>query len=131
MRALQTMMQKLVGIYRIEADLDAALIELAELRRRWTAVCIDGGRAYNPGWNTVFELGNLLTVSEAITRSARQRTESRGAHSRLDFPDTDDETWGHRNSVIAKGADGRMTVHTAPVLDMEAGLQALLAADHR
>jgi len=131
MRALQTMMQQLVGIYRIEADLDAALIELAELRRRWAEVCVDGGRAYNPGWNTVFELGNLLTVSEAITRSARQRTESRGAHSRLDFPDTDDAAWGHLNSVIAKGADGQMTVHTAPVLEMDPELQTLLAAEHR
>ena len=131
MRALQTLMQERVGIYRIEADLDAALIELAELRRRWAAVCVDGGRAFNPGWNTVFELGNLLTVSEAITRSARQRTESRGAHSRLDFPDTNDETWGDRNSVIVKGADGRMTVHTAPVPEMDAELRTLLAADHR
>ena len=131
MRALQTLMQERVGIYRIEADLDAALIELAELRRRWAAVCVDGGRAFNPGWNTVFELGNLLTVSEAITRSARQRTESRGAHSRLDFPETNDETWGDRNSVIVKGADGRMTVHTAPVPEMDAELRTLLAADHR
>jgi succinate dehydrogenase flavoprotein subunit len=131
LRALQSMMQQRVGIYRVEEDLDAALIELAELRRRWTQVCVDGGRAYNPGWNTVFELGNLLTVSEAITRSARQRTESRGAHSRLDFPETDDDVWGHRNSVIAKGADGRMTVHTAAVPEMDPELQALLAADHR
>jgi succinate dehydrogenase / fumarate reductase flavoprotein subunit len=131
LRALQAMMQRLVGIYRIEADLDAALIELAELRRRWAEVCIDGGRTYNPGWNTVFELGNLLTVSEAITRSARQRTESRGAHSRLDFPDTDDAAWGHRNSVIAKGDDGRMSVHTAPVPDMDPELRTLLEADHR
>ena len=131
LRALQVMMQRLVGIYRIEADLDAALIELAELRRRWGEVCIDGGRTYNPGWNTVFELGNLLTVSEAITRSARQRTESRGAHSRLDFPDTDDAAWGHRNSVIAKGDDGRMSVHTAPVPDMDPELRTLLEADHR
>jgi len=131
LRALQAMMQRLVGIYRIEADLDAALIELAELRRRWAEVCIDGGRTYNPGWNTVFELGNLLTVSEAITRSARQRTESRGAHSRLDFPDTDDAVWGHRNSVIAKGDDGRMSVHTAPVPDMDPELRTLLEADHR
>ena len=131
MRALQALMQERVGIYRVEADLDAALIELAELRRRWAAVCVDGGRAFNPGWNTVFELGNLLTVSEAITRSARQRTESRGAHSRLDFPETNDEMWGHRNSVIVKGADGRMTVHTAPVPEMDPELRTLLAAEHR
>ena len=66
-----------------------------------------GGRAYNPGWNLVFELGHLLTVSEAITRSARQRTESRGAHSRLDYPATDDASWGHVNSVVAAAPTAR------------------------
>jgi succinate dehydrogenase / fumarate reductase flavoprotein subunit len=130
MRDLQAVMQQRVGIFRVQDDLDAALIELAALRRRWESVCVDGGRAYNPGWNLVFEVANLLTVSEAIARSARQRTESRGAHSRIDFPDTDDEHWGHRNSVIAKGDDGRMTVYTAPVLDMDDELRGLLAADH-
>ena len=130
MRDLQAVMQQRVGIFRIEEDLDAALLELAALRRRWESVCVDGGRAFNPGWNLVFELGNLLTVSEAIARSARQRTESRGAHSRLDFPDTDDEVWGQRNSVVSKGDDGRMTAHTAPVPDMADELRALLAADH-
>jgi succinate dehydrogenase / fumarate reductase flavoprotein subunit len=130
MRDLQAVMQQRVGIFRTEEDLDAALLELAELRRRWETVCVDGGRAFNPGWNLVFELGNLLTVSEAIARSARQRTESRGAHSRLDFPDTDDAVWGHRNSVISKGEEGRMTAHTAPVPDMDEELRGLLAADH-
>ena len=86
MRDLQAVMQQRVGIFRVEEDLDAALLELARLRERWETVCVDGGRAFNPGWNLVFELGNLLTVSEAVARSARQRTESRGAHSRLDFP---------------------------------------------
>ena len=77
-RDLQEVMQRLVGIFRVEADLDEAILQLADLRRRWHSVKATGGRAYNPGWNLVFELGNLLTVSEAITRSARQRTESRG-----------------------------------------------------
>ena len=130
MRDLQAVMQQRVGIFRVEDDLDAALVELGELRRRWETVCVDGGRAYNPGWNLVFELGNLLTVSEAIARSARQRTESRGAHSRLDFPETDDEAWGQRNSVIAKGDDGRMEAYTAPTIDMDDELRGLLAADH-
>ena len=130
LRDLQAVMQERVGIFRVQEDLDAALIELAALRKRWEAVCVDGGRTFNPGWNLVFELGNLLTVSEAVTRSARQRTESRGAHSRLDFPDTDDDVWGQRNSVITKGDDGRMTAFTAPVLDMDDELRGLLAADH-
>ena len=129
-RDLQATMQRLVGIYREEADLDEALREVAELRRRWRSVRVTGGRTFNPGWHLVFELGNLLTVSEAIARSARQRTESRGAHSRIDFPDTDDGTWGGRNSVIAQADDGSMRVFTTPLPEMRAELDDLLAADH-
>jgi succinate dehydrogenase / fumarate reductase, flavoprotein subunit len=129
-RDLQTMMQRLVGIFRVEADLIEAIGALADLRRRWMTARVSGGRVYNPGWNLVFELGNLLTVSEAITRSALQRTESRGAHSRLDFPATDDATWGHLNSVVARGADGAMTVTTKPLPTMPEDLRGLLGADH-
>ena len=125
-RDLQTMMQRLVGIFRVEADLDEALTELAELRRRWTVVRATGGRIYNPGWNLVFELDHLLTVSEAIARSARLRTESRGAHSRLDHPATDDAKWGGVNTVVARSPDGAMTVATAPLLPMTDELQSLL-----
>ena len=92
-RDLQEMMGRLVGIFRIEADLDEAIVALADLRKRWANVRATGGRAYNPGWNLVFELGNLLTVSEAVARSALLRTESRGAHSRLDHPATDEAKW--------------------------------------
>ncbi len=129
-RDLQAVMQQRVGIFRIEEDLEAALTELAELRRRWSMICVDGGRAYNPGWNLVFELGNLLTVSEAIARSARQRTESRGAHSRLDYPETDDEQWGHRNNTVAREEDGTMVAYTTPLPEMDDELRVLLAADH-
>jgi succinate dehydrogenase flavoprotein subunit len=129
-RDLQSVMQRQVGIFRVEEDLDQALLELAELRRRWESTCVTGDRVYNPGWNLVFELGNLLTVSEAIARSARQRTESRGAHSRLDYPDTDDATWGERNSVVARDADGRMTIYTTPLPVMSDELQGVLTAGH-
>src|SRR4029077_8786004 len=100
-RDLQEMMGRLVGIFRTESDLDEALTALDGLRARWANIKVSGGRVYNPGWNLVFELRNLLIVSEAITRSARDRQESRGAHSRLDFPDPDDAHWGKRNTVIA------------------------------
>jgi succinate dehydrogenase / fumarate reductase flavoprotein subunit len=129
-RDLQTMMQRLVGIFRVQADLDEAIAELAELRRRWTLVKVTGGRAFNPGWDLVFELGNLLTVSEAIARSARQRTESRGAHSRLDYPATDDAAWGDRNSVVGPRPDGTMNVFTSPLPAMPDELHGLLAGDH-
>ena len=130
-RDLQDLMQRLVGIFRLEADLDAALTGLAELRRRWTTVRAAGGRIYNPGWNLVFELDHLLTVSEAITLSAKLRTESRGAHSRLDYPATDDTRWNAVNSVISRAADGTMAVTTAPLPPMTDELRGLLrAGDH-
>ena len=129
-RDLQAMMQRLVGIFRVEDDLKEAVRELAELRRRWTCVRATGGRAFNPGWDLVFELGNLLTVSEAITRSALQRKESRGAHSRLDYPQPDDAKWGKRNSVVAMRPDGTMNVYTSPLPKMPDELRSLLAGDH-
>ncbi len=124
------MMQRLVGIFRIEADLDEAISELAELRRRFAKVKATGGRAYNPGWNLVFELDNLLIVSEAIARSARQRTESRGAHSRLDHPATDDAKWNGLNSVVALATDGAMWVRTTPLPAMPDDLRTLLGDEH-
>ena len=130
-RDLQEMMQRLVGIFRIDSDLDEALAGLAELRRRWTTVRATGGRTYNPGWNLVFELDHLLTVSEAIARSARRRTESRGAHSRLDYPATDDANWGTLNIVISRDLDGSMAVATAPLPPMPDELRGLLrSGDH-
>jgi succinate dehydrogenase / fumarate reductase, flavoprotein subunit len=129
-RDLQSVMQQFVGIFRVADDLDRAILELDGLRERWTTTCVSGGRAFNPGWNLVFELGNLLTVSEAVARSARQRTESRGAHSRLDYPEIDDEHWGGRNSVVAKGKDGRMTVYSTPLPSMNGELESVLAAGH-
>jgi len=129
-RDLQAMMQSLVGIFRVDAELEAALAQLEALRARWVNVAVGGGRAYNPGWNLVFELGNLLTVSEAITRSARHRTESRGAHSRLDYPDTDDATWGNRNTVVRRSKSQRMEVRTTALPAMPAALRELLGAAH-
>jgi succinate dehydrogenase / fumarate reductase flavoprotein subunit len=130
-RELQDLMQRLVGIFREDADLAEALDGLAALRARWQTVRATGGRAYNPGWHLVFELGHLLTISEAITRSARERTESRGAHSRLDHPATDDKRWGHKNIAVAKATDGTMRVKTTPLPPMTDDQRALLgASDH-
>jgi succinate dehydrogenase / fumarate reductase flavoprotein subunit len=124
---LQAMMQRLVGIFRIESDLDEAIQEIGKLQARATRVGMHGGRAYNPGWNLVFELRNLLIVSEAVARSARQRTESRGAHSRLDYPNQDDVHWGHRNSVIAL-QDRQMCVTATELPPLPAELAALIAS---
>ncbi len=129
-RDLQTVMDAGVGIFRIEADLKAAIAELGRLNGRWPGLAAAGGRVFNPGWNLVFEVRNLLIVSEAIARSALQRTESRGAHSRLDHPQTDEAAWGNRNSVARRGADGSMEVATTALPELPDELRPLLKAAH-
>jgi len=122
---LQETMQSLVGIYRAAEDLEEAIRRIADLRRRWSRCRVSGDRTYNPGWDLVFELRNLLTISEAIARSALQRPESRGAHSRLDHPDADAE-WGRLNSVVSRGEEG-MRVTTSPVPEMPELLREIIS----
>ena len=81
---LQATMSSLVGIFRTESDLSTAIARLEGYKERWQGLAVTGPRRFNPGWDLVFELRNMLAVSEAIARSALERTESRGAHSRLD-----------------------------------------------
>ena len=88
---LQAAMEAKAGIFRTAADLDDAIHELDAIRARWPNIRVSGGRAFNPGWNLVFEVRNMLVVAEAVARSARQREESRGAHSRIDFPELERE----------------------------------------
>jgi succinate dehydrogenase / fumarate reductase flavoprotein subunit len=108
---LQETMGRGVGIFRTAADLEEATASLADLARRADRLAVRGGRAFNPAWNLVFELRNLLVVSEAVARSAAARPESRGAHSRIDFPDTD-PAWADRNVVVRRTEAG-MEVRTA------------------
>jgi succinate dehydrogenase / fumarate reductase flavoprotein subunit len=124
---LQVLMGSQVGIFRTEADLDEAIRKLGELRSRWDAVRIGGGRAYNPGWGLVYELRNMLIVSEAIARSAKERRESRGAHSRLDFPDPD-PTWAKQNNV-ARLADETMEIATTLVPALPDELRQLISME--
>jgi succinate dehydrogenase / fumarate reductase flavoprotein subunit len=121
---LQAVMQSLVGIFRIASDVEKAIARLGELREQWETVRVIGAPAYNPGWDLTFELRNMLICCEAVARSALQRTESRGAHSRIDHPDPDAE-WGSRNSVVARdGARMRVTAAALPALPDE--LRALV-----
>jgi succinate dehydrogenase / fumarate reductase flavoprotein subunit len=124
---LQTTMQSLVGIFRTEADLHEAIGRLAGLDARWSSIRIQGGRAYNPGWGLVFELRNMLIVSEAIARSARQRKESRGAHSRIDHPEPD-KTWARKNNVVRRDGE-TMKVTTSPLPALPAELRQLIATE--
>lgn len=111
---LQDLMQDKVGIVREQGELGIAIEELAKLRKRAAVVKVAGNRDFNPGWHTSLDLHNLLVVSEAVARSACERQESRGAHTRLDFPDKD-ESFGKVNLVISKDGDGAMQLRREPV----------------
>jgi succinate dehydrogenase / fumarate reductase flavoprotein subunit len=126
-RALQDVMDRLVGIYRVQADLERAVEELEKLKVRAAKVRVEGTRMYNPGWHLARDLKNMLTASEAITRSAALRKESRGAHSRLDHPGQD-ATLAQVNHAVTRGPDGAMRVTATPLPKMPAELQAFFDA---
>ena len=113
-QALQELMQENVGIIRDAPDLDRGIEALADLRRRARQVKVHGNREWNSGWHTALDLAPLLTVSEAIALTAKERRESRGAHTRDDHREKDAE-WGKVNLVVEKGADGSMHVRKEPV----------------
>ncbi|HWG59248.1 MAG TPA: FAD-binding protein [Candidatus Acidoferrales bacterium] len=124
---LQEMLQSHVGIFRIEADLRHALEELEKLKSRAARVRVEGSRLFNPGWHLARDLRCMLTVAEAVARGALARRESRGAHSRIDFPQLDD-AWGKKNIVTAK-RDGAMTLAEVPVRDLPEDLKQILAEE--
>jgi succinate dehydrogenase / fumarate reductase flavoprotein subunit len=123
--ALQDMMQSLVGIVRTEAEMQRALDGLRELRARAERVGVGGHREYNPGWHAALDLHSLLTVSEAITRCALERKESRGGHFRDDYPDKQ-AAYGTFNFVVRKGADGAMVLDRVPIPEMPAELKQII-----
>jgi len=122
---LQEMMQDLVGIVRREEEMQRALEGLAVLRQRAARAKVTGNREYNPGWHTILDLHNLLTVSEAITRAAIARKESRGGHFRDDYPNKVDR-YGKFNLVVRKGSDGQMQLEEVPIPEMPAQLRQII-----
>jgi succinate dehydrogenase / fumarate reductase flavoprotein subunit len=124
---LQGTMQGLVGIFRDEEDLRKALSELDQLKARAARVRVEGSRLFNPGWHLAWDLHSMLTVAEAVTRSALARRESRGAHSRIDYPGLDD-AWGKKHNVVVERA-GAMTLVESPVLEVPEDLKQLLSED--
>jgi succinate dehydrogenase / fumarate reductase, flavoprotein subunit len=124
---LQEVMQNLVGIFRTEEDLKRALVELEKLKARADRVRVEGSRLFNPGWHLSRDLQCMLTVSEAATHAALARQESRGAHSRLDYPKTED-AWGKKNHVIVKKGE-QMTLFSVPTVELPDDLKQILAED--
>jgi succinate dehydrogenase / fumarate reductase flavoprotein subunit len=123
---LEETMQALVGIIRVEDELQKALEELAVLKERLTRVSVAGNRHFNPGWHLALDLQSMLTVSEAVTRAAIERRESRGGHTREDHPATDPE-WAKVN-VAVRRRDGALELTKEPIPDMPAELKSLMDA---
>ncbi|MCH2440368.1 MAG: fumarate reductase/succinate dehydrogenase flavoprotein subunit [Candidatus Poseidoniia archaeon] len=124
---LQEIMEAHVGIVREGVKLEAGIAKLEALQVRLEAQHASGGRTYNPGWHLCLDLHNMILTSLAVARAGLERTESRGAHTRLDFPDYDEEL-GQVNLVIRQSADG-MVVVRAPLAEMPAELAEIVARE--
>jgi succinate dehydrogenase / fumarate reductase flavoprotein subunit len=122
---LQGTMQDLVGIVRTEDEMLLAIEHIGKLKARAANVGVVGHREFNPGWHTAIDLGNLMTVSEAIARAAVERKESRGAQFREDYPDKSDEC-AKFNILLRKGRDGHMQVIREPVKPLPPELQQVV-----
>jgi succinate dehydrogenase / fumarate reductase flavoprotein subunit len=122
--ALQAVMQRNAGIIRDKSGLETALTELEKLKGRARKVGVTGSREYNPGWHTALDLSCLLVVSEATARAALERTESRGGHTRSDYPDSDEKQ--AREQIVIKKEGNRMTVRREAQPPLPADLMALI-----
>ncbi len=113
---LQQSMNDLVGIIRTGAELEESLREIEAFKERARTMVVEGHRQYNPGWHLSIDLRNMLLVSEAIAKAALAREESRGGHTRDDFPKTDNEVWGTKNLVVTLDAGGTgVDLHEKPL----------------
>jgi succinate dehydrogenase / fumarate reductase flavoprotein subunit len=122
--ALQELMQSKVGIWRSAALMKEAIEELSKLKEKASKMGVTGARLYNPGWHLTRDLPHMLDIAETIARSAYERQESRGAHTRDDFTNPIDETWGKVNQVI-RPENGKAVLRKEPVPEMPAELKAL------
>lgn len=125
-KALTEVMDKNVGIFRKQSEMELAVEELQSLKKRAANVKVTGGRAFNPGWHLSRDLRNMLIAAEAIARSAALRKESRGGHARLDFPNPDPQ-FGKVNHCT-RLSNGEMSVAPTPLPEMPAELKSLFEA---
>jgi succinate dehydrogenase flavoprotein subunit len=120
---LQQVMQDLVGIIRRKHELEESLKRLADLKERVATVSVGGGRRYNPGWHLALDLRNMLVVSECTARAALEREESRGGHTREDFPAMD-PTW-RRVNLVCSVREGEVALTRQPIPPMRSELLGL------
>jgi succinate dehydrogenase / fumarate reductase, flavoprotein subunit len=125
---LQEMMQANVGIIRTQSELDEAKVQLENLSERVRNIKVKGGRAYNPGWNLATDLPAMLSVCKTVTIGASLRKESRGGHTREDFPSADAQlgTFNFAHSTRGGNWDSEIVTVESPLLAMPDELKALL-----
>jgi succinate dehydrogenase / fumarate reductase flavoprotein subunit len=122
--ALQQLMTDQVGLIRNEGELQSALAELEKLRARAAQVSVEGGRAYNPGWHLAQDLRNMLLVADCVAQSALERQESRGGHTREDYPEMS-PTWRQINLVCTLSGDDQVALARQPMIPMREDLLGL------
>src|SRR5690349_10560272 len=121
---IQQTMSDLVGIIRKEAEIEKALSELAKLRDRAETISAAGGRAYNPGWHLALDLRNILLIAQCVAQAALERQESRGGHTRDDYPGMSAE-WRKVNLICSLDAAGEVTLRRQPMAPMRPDLLEL------
>jgi len=124
---VQQTMSDLVGIIRKEDEIKAALAELEKLRARAVNVSAEGGAAYNPGWHLALDLRNIMLIADCVAQAALERQESRGGHTRDDFPQMSAE-WRKVNLICTLDGD-RVTIRKQPMVPMSEDLLALFDRD--
>jgi succinate dehydrogenase / fumarate reductase flavoprotein subunit len=129
-RDLQEVMQHKVGIMRTEEDLQKALVELDAIEKRVAKVSVEGSIQFNPGWHLAQDLKNMIVVSKAVAKCALERRESRGGHTRVDFPNYD-EKLANVNALIRKGEDGTMQYRTEATPEMPPELKKLFEEEKK
>jgi succinate dehydrogenase / fumarate reductase flavoprotein subunit len=120
---VQQTMSDLVGIIRREEEIKAALAELEKLRERAALVSAAGGTAYNPGWHLALDLRNIMLIAECVAQAALERQESRGGHTRDDFPEMSAQ-WRQVNLICSMDGE-RVTLRRQPMAPMRADLMTL------
>ena len=123
-RDLQETMQNYVGIFRNEDDLKKGISEIQKLKQRAAVTRVEGSRLFNPGWHLARDLKSMLMVSEAVALSALERKESRGAHSRIDYTNYDDQ-WGKQNNIVTSDG-GKMKLFQRTIPEMAPELKKIL-----
>jgi succinate dehydrogenase / fumarate reductase flavoprotein subunit len=125
---LQECMQNNVGIIRAEPELRKALEEIARFKERASKVTVEGNRQYNPGWHLALDLHNMLAVSEACALSAIERKESRGGHTRADYPKADAKF--ARINIVIRKKNGDFTLAQEPLPEMPEDLKKIVEEQH-